>query len=143
MYGVQRKRAFENRPRLLAKKSLFVLAVSLVRVLPNCMGDSYERKQKVVPVKMYPKEIEALDVIAKLAGWDHRSTALREFMKIWIECGIIAIEKDSSLKAYGQLLKSMVRINRQMETITKNSKEHKKEMFHEHDLQVLKEALAI
>ena len=107
------------------------------------MGDSYERKQKVVAVKLYPKEIEALDVISKLAGWDHRSTALREFMKIWVECAIIAIEKDSSIKAYGQLLKSMVRINKQIETIQKNAKEHKTTMLHDHDLGVLREALAI
>lgn len=108
------------------------------------MGDSYERKQKVVAVKLYPKEIEALDIISKLAGWDHRSTALREFMKIWVECGIIAIEKESSLKAYTQLLKSMVRINKQLDTIQKKAKQSKRDnMFHEHDLQVLKEALAI
>lgn len=99
--------------------------------------------QKVVPVKMYPREIEALDVIAKLAGWNHRSTALREFMKIWVECGIIALEKKSTIKAYSQLLKSMVRIHDQMEAIQKNAKEHHKEtLLFEHDLKVLKEALA-
>lgn len=108
------------------------------------MVDNYERKQKVVGVKMYPKEIEALDIISKMAGWDHRSTALREFMKIWVECGIIAIEQESSIKAYTQLLKSMVRINRQMETIQKKAKESKRDnMLHQHDLQILKEALAI
>ena len=108
------------------------------------MADNYERKQKVVGVKMYPKEIEALDIISKMAGWDHRSTALREFMKIWVECGIIAIEQESSIKAYTQLLKSMVRINRQMETIQKKAKESKRDnMLHQHDLQILKEALAI
>ena len=107
------------------------------------MADNYERKQKVVGVKMYPKEIEALDIISKMAGWDHRSTALREFMKIWVECGIIAIEQESSIKAYTQLLKSMVRI-RQMETIQKKAKESKRDnMLHQHDLQILKEALAI
>ena len=133
-----------NLPRRGHKKKPFLLAGIPFRVLPNCMSDNYERKQKVVPVKLYPKEVEALDIIAKLAGWEHRSTALREFMKIWVECGIIAIEKESSLKAYTQLIKSMVRINRQMETIQKKAKESKRDnLLHDHDLQVLKEALAI
>ena len=118
------------------------------RVLPIWMprkpDNEYKRKQIVVPVKMYPKEKEALEVIAKLAGWDHKSTALREFMKIWVECAIIAIEKDSSIKAYSQLLKSMVRINKQIETIQKKAKESKRDnMLHDYDLGVLKEALAI
>ena len=92
---------------------------------------------------MYPKEIQALDVIAKLTGWNKRSTALREFMKIWVECGIIAIEKDSSIKAYAQLLKSMVRIHKQMEVIQEKAKDSKKNnLLHDHDLEVLKEALA-
>lgn len=104
----------------------------------------YPQAQKIVPVRMYPKEIQALDVIAKLTGWNKRSTALREFMKIWVECGIIAIEKDSSIKAYAQLLKSMVRIQKQMEVIQKNAKDSKKNnLLHDHDVEVLKEALAI
>ena len=108
------------------------------------LDKDYNRKQILVGVKMYPKEKEALEVIAKLAGWDHKSTALREFMKIWVECAIIAIEKDSSIKAYGQLLKSMVRINKQIETIQKKAKESKRDnMLHDHDLGVLREALAI
>ena len=112
--------------------------------MPRKPDNEYKRKQIVVPVKMYPKEKEALEVIAKLAGWDHKSTALREFMKIWVECAIIAIEKDSSIKAYGNLLKSMVRIHNQIETIQKKAKESKRDnMLHDHDLGVLKEALAI
>lgn len=107
-------------------------------------SDGYIRKQKMVGVKMYPKEIEALDVIANLTGWNKRSTALREFSKIWIECAVIAIEKDSSIKAYAQLLKSMVRIQKQMEVIQKNAKDSKKNnLLHDHDVEVLKEALAI
>ena len=102
------------------------------------------RKQKVVSVKLYPQEIEALEVIAKLAGWDGKSTALREFMKIWVECAVVAIEKESATKSYMKLLKEMIRIHNQMETIVDNAKKSKEEnMLHDHDLSVLKGALAI
>ena len=108
------------------------------------MGDSYERKQKVVAVKLYPKEIEALDVISKLAGWDHRSTALREFMKIWIEAAVVTIDSDSATKGTWQMIKSVQRIQSQMRVMQKKAKESKRDnMLHEHDLEVLKEALAI
>ena len=100
--------------------------------------------QRNVSVKLYPQEIEALEVIAKLAGWDGKSTALREFMKIWIECAVVAIEKESATKSYMKLLKEMIRIHNQMETIQKNAKKSKEQnMLHDHDLGVLKEALAI
>ena len=102
------------------------------------------RRQKCISVKLYPQEIEALEVIAKLAGWDGKSTALREFMKIWVECAVIAIEDQSALKSYKKLLTEMIRIHNQMETIVENSKKSKESnMLHEHDLGVLKGALAI
>lgn len=102
------------------------------------------RLQKCISVKLYPQEIEALEVIAKLAGWDGKSTALREFMKIWVECAVIAIEKKKSHHAMIQMLKSMHRMNKQIDTISKNAKKSREEnMLHEHDLEVLKGALAI
>ena len=101
----------------------------------------YIRKQKLVGVKMYPKEIEALDIISKLAGWDHRSTALREFMKIWIECAIVAIEEKSTTKSSYQMLKGMMRVNKQLDTIKNNAQKSKGDLLHEHDLAILKEAL--
>lgn len=104
----------------------------------------YIRKQKLVGVKMYPKEIEALDIISKLAGWDHRSTALREFMKIWIEAAVVAIESKSATKGTWQMVKSVQRIQHQMREIEKKAEQSAKEnMLHEHDVEVLKEALAI
>ena len=78
--------------------------------------------QKTVTVKLYPEEIQALEVIAKLAGWDGKSTALREFMKIWIETAVIAIESKSTAKGSLQMLKSMIRINKQIDTIQKKAK---------------------
>lgn len=99
--------------------------------------------QKTVSVKLYPEEIQALEVIAKLAGWDGKSTALREFMKIWVECAVLAIENRSVTKSSYQMFKSLLRINKQMETIAKNSAKDKKEnLLHENDLQILKGALA-
>jgi hypothetical protein len=104
----------------------------------------YPRQQKVVGVKMYPKEIEALDIISKLAGWDHRSTALREFMKIWIEAAVVAIDSKSATKGTWQMVKSVQRIQHQMRTIEKKAQESSKDnLLHEHDIEVLKEALAI
>jgi hypothetical protein len=104
----------------------------------------YIRKQKLVGVKMYPKEIEALDIISKLAGWDHRSTALREFMKIWIEAAVVAIDSKSATKGTWQMIKSVQRIQQQMRQIEKKTEQSAKEnMLHQHDLEVLKEALAI
>ena len=98
--------------------------------------------QKCVTVKLYPEEIEALEVIAKLAGWDGKSTALREFMKIWVECAIIAIEKDSAWRSSAHMLKSMIRLNKQIETIQKKTKESSEtNTLHEHDLTILKDAL--
>ena len=102
------------------------------------------RQQKVVSVKLYPKEIEALEVVAKLAGWDGKSTALREFMKIWIEAAVVAIDSKSATKGTWQMVKSVQRIQHQMRQIEKKAEQSAKEnMLHEHDLQVLKEALAI
>ena len=105
---------------------------------------SYKRNQKIVAVKMYPKEIEALDVVAKLAGWDHRSTALREFMKIWIEAAVVTIDSNSATKGTWQMIKSVQRIQHQMRVIQKKAEESERDnMLHEHDLEVMKEALAV
>ena len=100
------------------------------------------RLQRPVSVKLYPEEIEALEVIAKLAGWDGKSTALREFMKIWVEVAIVTIEKDSSFKGTAHMLKSMIRLNKQIKTIQDKSKESKEtNTLHEHDLAILKDSL--
>lgn len=100
------------------------------------------RLQRPVSVKLYQEEIEALEVIAKLAGWDGKSTALREFMKIWVEVAIVTIEKDSSFKGSAHMLKSMLRLNKQIKTIQEKSKESKQtNTLHEHDLAILKDAM--
>jgi hypothetical protein len=107
-------------------------------------NDGYERKQKSITVKLYPKEIEALEVVAKLAGWDGKSTALREFMKIWIEAAVVAIESKSATKGTWQMIKSVQRIQHQMRTIeTKAEQSAQENVLHQHDLTLLKEALAI
>ena len=104
----------------------------------------YIRQQKMVGVKMYPKEIEALEVIAKLAGWDHKSTALREFMKIWIEAAVVVMDTGSATQGTWKMIKSVQRIQQQMRTIEKKVEHFEKDnLLHEHDAQVLKEALAI
>jgi len=102
------------------------------------------RQQKVVSVKLYPKEIEALEVVAKLAGWDGKSTALREFMKIWIEAAVVTIDSNSATKGTWQMIKSVQRIQQQMRVIQKKTAESAQEnILHEHDVTILKEALAI
>lgn len=101
------------------------------------------RLQRPVSVKLYPEEIEALEVIAKLAGWDGKSTALREFMKIWVEVALITIENDSSFKGSAHMLKSMLRLNKQIKTIQEKAKESSKSnLLHEHDIELLKGCLA-
>ena len=98
--------------------------------------------QKNVSVRLYPEEIRALEVISRLAGWDGKSTALREFMKIWVECAVIAIEQKSLTKSSYQMFKSMIAINKKMEQIQKNAELSKKEnMLFEQDLEALKDAL--
>ena len=102
------------------------------------------RKQKVVAVKLYPLEIEALEVVAKLSGWDGKSTALREFMKIWIEAAVIAIETKSATKGTWQMIKSVQRIQQQMRVIEKKTSESRSEnILHQHDLDILKRTLAL
>lgn len=99
--------------------------------------------QKTVSVRLYPKEIQACEVIAKLAGWNGKSQALREFMKIWIECAIVAIESESQIKGSIQMMKSMTRVTKQMDAVAKGAQKLKEEdLFHEHHLQTLKEALS-
>ena len=47
------------------------------------------KAQKSVTVKLYPQEAEACEVIARLAGLDGKSGALREFMKSYIEAALV------------------------------------------------------
>ena len=47
--------------------------------------------QKSVTVKLYPEEIEALNIITQMSGMKGKSEALREFMKIWVEVAIVVI----------------------------------------------------
>ena len=99
-------------------------------------------RQKSITVKLYPEEIEALEVVAKLAGWNGKSTALREFMKIWIEAAVVTIEKKSATKGTWQMIKSVQRIQHQMRELERNTEPDKLDLLHEHDLSVLKQALA-
>ena len=98
--------------------------------------------QKTVTVKLYPREIEALEIIAKLAGWEGKSTALREFMKIWVEASLVAIEDQSTAKSSFQMFKGMLRINKQLDAIKNNARKSNKDLLHQHDLNVLKKVLA-
>ena len=98
--------------------------------------------QKSVTVKLYPKEIEALEVVAKLAGWDGKSQALREFMKIWIEAAVVTIDTDSATKGTWQIIKSMQRLQKQMKTIQESVKDRDKELLHEHEEKVLRDVVA-
>ena len=98
-------------------------------------------RQKAVTVKLYPEEIEALEVVAKLAGWEGKSTALREFMKIWIEAAVVVLEKKSATKGTWTMIKSVQRIQRQMRELEKNAEDHKNNTLLHHDIGTLKEVL--
>lgn len=99
--------------------------------------------QKSVTVKLYPEEIEALEVVAKLAGWNGKSSALREFMKIWIEAAVVVLDTKSPTKGTWQMIKSVQRIQKQMREIEVNAERAKGDLLHEHDVKVLREVLAL
>ena len=100
--------------------------------------------QRNVSVKLYYQEIEALEIIAKLAGWDGKSTALREFMKIWIEAAVVVIDTGSATKGTWQMVKSVQRIQKQMRALEKNTEKDKEEnLLHQDNIQKLREVLAI
>lgn len=105
---------------------------------------AYKKRGNQISVtcRMYPHERDALEVIAKLAGWDGKSTALREFSKIWIEVAVVTLESGSSLKGMAQWLKSAKRLQEQVKTVERNAKEQDKELLAEHDLELLKKAIA-
>ena len=101
-----------------------------------------EGKQKSITVKLYPKEVEALEIVAKLAGWDGKSTALREFMKIWLEAAVVGMETKSATRGTWQMVKSVQRINKQMKAIEKSTGPFERTTIMENDLAIIKEALA-
>ena len=100
--------------------------------------------QKSITVKLFPEEVQALEVVSKLAGWDgNKSTALREFMKIWIEAAVVTIDSDSAIKGTLKMMGSMKRLTKQMQTIQKNTiRSKEEELLHESNMQILREALA-
>ena len=95
--------------------------------------------QKSITAKLYPEEVEALEIVAKLAGWDGKSTALREFMKIWIEAAVVVIDTGSATKGTWQMVKSVQRIQKQMRALEKNTEKDKVEnLLHEDNIQKLR-----
>ena len=103
------------------------------------MGIGY---QKSVTCKMYPEEIEALEIVTKLAGWSGKSEALREFSKIWIEAAVVTLDTKSATRGTWQIVKSMQRLQEQMRQIEKNAKKEDTNLLREHDLEVLRKAIA-
>ena len=81
------------------------------------------RQQRSVTVKLYPREVEALEVIAELAGLDGRSGALREFMKSYIEAALVTIETRSPTKGTIKHIQNMQRFQKTMRNIQKNTTE--------------------
>ena len=98
--------------------------------------------QKSVSVKLYPKEVEALEVIVGLAGWKGKSEALREFMNIWIEAAVVTIDTNSATKGTWQIIKSMNKLQAQMKTIQENVKQRDKSLLKEHEEKVLRDVVA-
>ena len=98
--------------------------------------------QKTVSVKLYPQEIEACEIIAKLAGWNGKSHAMRELMKIWVEAAVVTIDTNSATRGTVQIMKSMQRLQKQMRVIQRNTEASKGDLLHEHDIEVLRKVLA-
>ena len=95
--------------------------------------------QKSVTVKLYPEEIEALNIITQMSGMKGKSEALREFMKIWVEVAIVVIESKSTLKGGMAWLKASKRLVEQMKAIQEGAENEK--LLEEHNLAVLKKSL--
>ena len=100
------------------------------------------RLQKVVSVKLYPAEIEALDVISKLSGLDGRSGCLREFMKSYIEAALVTIDSGSPTKGLIKHVKNMQRFQKTLRTIEKNTQPQQGDLLLNHDIGILREAIA-
>ena len=98
------------------------------------------KAQKSVTVKLYPQEAEACEVIARLAGLDGKSGALREFMKSYIEAALVTIETGSPTKGTIKHIKNMHRFQKTMSAIQKNSAET---MLYPEEIEAMKGALAI
>ena len=95
--------------------------------------------QKSVVTKLYPEEIEALNIISQMSGMKGKSEALREFMKIWVEVAIVVIESKSTLKGGMAWLKASKRLVDQMKAIQEGAENEK--LLEEHNLAVLKKSL--
>ena len=98
--------------------------------------------QKSITVKLYPEEIEALEVIAKLAGLNGKSGCLREFMKSYIEAALVTIDSRSPTKGLIKHVKNMQRFQKTMRTIEKNSQVENGDLLRDHDIGVLRQAIA-
>ena len=98
------------------------------------------KSQKSITVKLYPQEAEACEVIAKLAGLDGKSGALREFMKSYIEAALVTIETGSPTKGTIKHIKNMQRFQKTMRNIQRNAQET---MIFKEDIEIMKGALAI
>lgn len=100
-------------------------------------------RAKSITCKLTKDETQALEVIAKLAGWDGKSTALREFMKIWIEVALVTIDTDSTAKGTWSFIKQVQRLSHQMKVVNENSKNLRREStLAEHDIELLRKAIA-
>ena len=98
--------------------------------------------QYSITCKLTRREINGLDLIALLAGWRGRSTALREFMKIWVEVALVTMETDSSAKGTWAFIKQVKRLHDQMKVVKENAKKHKEgSLISDHDMQVLRDCL--
>jgi hypothetical protein len=101
--------------------------------------DAKDRYGKLVPVRMYPREIMALEAVSKLAGWKgNKSKALREFMYIWIEAAVVTIETKSATKGTWQMIKSLKRMTKQMQVLRDNCENREKDLVEGHILKEMK-----
>ena len=94
---------------------------------------------KLIGVRMYPREVMALEVLSKLAGWEgNKSRALIEFMYIWIEAAVVVMETKSATKGTWQMIKSLKRLTKQMQILKENCDKREDDLVEEHTLKELK-----
>ena len=102
------------------------------------MGIGY---QKSVVCKLYPREIEALEHISELGGFNGKSSALREMMLVWIEAAVVVIETKSTAKGVWQIIRSMKKLNSRMKILQNNVAEREAKLTDQHNEEVLRMVL--
>ena len=99
-----------------------------------------------ITIRMTQQELDALDHLVKIGGFQDNADAMREFMYIFTEAVIVTFETEKAWKGVWQVMKGMKRLNERFAKVYAQADEYKKQdLFNQPDeeefLTVLKDAL--